>query len=276
MIAEPSIAKSSIRNHYNLVTPFYRLFWGQHIHHGLWDHGDATPEEAQRRLIDRLAAAARLGKGQTVLDVGCGMGGSTIELASRFGCRVTGLTLSRVQRIWATVSAAIHGVGERTRFRVADVEKVRFPPQSFDVVWIVECSEHLFDKPGFFRRAANWLKPGGRLAMCNWLAGDGPGHEQQVLAVCRYFLCPSIGTADDYLGWFRDAGMIRGTSEDITALVEQTWDICDDRVRRSRVRRIAPFVDRNTAHFLNHFKTLREAYRSGAMRYGLFTAEMPA
>jgi tocopherol O-methyltransferase len=173
------------------------------------------------------------------------------------------------------VSAAIHGVAERTRFRVADVEKVQFPPQSFGVIWIVECSEHLFDKPGFFRRAAGWLKPGGRLAMCNWLAGDGPGHERQVLDVCSSFLCPSLGTADDYLGWFRDAGMVGEWWEDITAMVERTWDICDERVRRSRVRRIAPFFDRNTAHFLNHFRTLREAYRSRAMRYGLFTASMP-
>jgi tocopherol O-methyltransferase len=130
------------------------------------------------------------------------MGGSTIELASRFGCQATGLTLSRVQRIWATVSAKIQGVGERTRFRCADADKVQLPPRSFDVVWNVECSEHLFDKPAFFRRVAAWLKPGGRLALCAWLAGEGPGHERQVLDVCRYFLCPSLGTADDYLSWF--------------------------------------------------------------------------
>jgi tocopherol O-methyltransferase len=276
MIADPSITKTSIRDHYNLATPFYRLFWGQHIHHGLWDNGAATPKQAQRRLIDRLAAMARLGRGQTVLDVGCGMGGSTIDLASRFGCRATGVTLSRVQRIWATMAAAMHGVGERTRFRCADAEKVQLPPRSFDVVWIVECSEHLFDKPEFFRRVATWLKPGGRVAIAAWLAGDGPGHEPHVQAVCKYFLCPSLASAEDYLRWFRDAGMVREAWEDVTGSVEQTWDICGDRVRRSGVRRIAPFFGRDIDQFLNHFTTLREAYRIRAMRYGLFTAQMPA
>ena len=53
---------------------------------------------AQQRLIDRLAASARLTPGLAVLDVGCGMGGSTIELARRSDCTTTGLTLSPVQR----------------------------------------------------------------------------------------------------------------------------------------------------------------------------------
>src|SRR5207237_1584583 len=110
----------------------------------------------ERRLIDRLATAAELKSGDRVLDVGCGMGGSTIELASRYGCDVTGVTLSPVQRAWARLSAAWSGVGRRVRFRCADAEQVRFPAASFDVVWNVECSEHFFDKPAFFQRAADW------------------------------------------------------------------------------------------------------------------------
>src|SRR6516162_101923 len=107
MIACETITKRSIRNHYDLATPFYRLLWGPHIHHGLWE-GDESPDDAQRRLIDRLAKSAALAAGQTVLDVGCGMGGSTIELARRFGCTVTGLTLSPVQRTWAALSSRWH------------------------------------------------------------------------------------------------------------------------------------------------------------------------
>jgi tocopherol O-methyltransferase len=104
MIACASVTKKSIQAHYDLATPFYRLLWGPHIHHGLWDV-ENSPVSAQRRLIDSLATAAALGPGKKVLDVGCGMGGSSIELALRYGCSVTGVTLSPVQRSWARLSA---------------------------------------------------------------------------------------------------------------------------------------------------------------------------
>ncbi len=275
MIACPSVSKLSIRQHYDLATPFYRLLWGPHIHHGLWEKGDGTPAQAQRRLIDRLAHSARLAPGNRVLDVGCGMGGSSIELARRYRCQVTGLTLSPLQRFWATVSAAFQGVGDRVRFRCADAEKVRIPGNSFDVVWNVECSEHLFDKPAFFRRVANWLKPSGRLALCAWLAGEEPAAEPAVRLVCEGFLCPSLGTAEDYLGWVADAGMVRGRFEDLTGQVEQTWDICLHRIRVSGVYRLGRLLGQDMQRFLDHFVTLREAYRTRAMRYGLFTAEKP-
>ncbi len=44
MISCPSVEKRVIRTHYNLATPFYRLLWGRHIHHGLWE-GSESPAE---------------------------------------------------------------------------------------------------------------------------------------------------------------------------------------------------------------------------------------
>ena len=276
MISDPSITKNSIRTHYDLATPFYRLLWGQHIHHGLWENADATPEEAQRRLIDRLAAVARVGKGQRVLDVGCGMGGSSMKLAQRFGCKVTGLTLSPVQRSWATLSAGFQGLGDRVNFRCADAEKVKLPTRTFDVVWNVECSEHLFDKPAFFRRVAGWLKPGGRVA----LAPGSPATGRITSGKCWQFASTSSAHRSapptTISVGFAPRGMIGGVWHDITGQVEQTWDICMDRIRRSGVSRIGWLVGQDMQRFLDHFTTLREAYRSRAMRYGLFTAEMPA
>jgi tocopherol O-methyltransferase len=274
MIECPSVSKRSIRQHYDLLTPLYRLFWGPHIHHGLWE-GDYGPAAAQRRLIDRLAEAAALAPGEAVLDVGCGMGGSSIELARRWGCSVTGLTLSPVQRLWATLSAGCQGVGRRARFLRADAESVSFPPASFDVVWNVECSEHLFDKPAFFRRAAGWLRPGGRVALCAWLAGDGPGAEAEVLAVCEGFLCPSLGTAEDYQGWVEAAGLVNRAFADLTPQVARTWEVCIRRVRTSGMGRLTWLGGRETRSFVERFTTLLGAYRSGAMRYGLFVAEKP-
>ena len=241
MIECPSVAKQVVRQHYDLVTPFYWLLWGRHIHHGLWD-AQESPAQAQQQLTETLAREAGIRGGETVLDVGCGMGGSSIHLARTFGCRVTGITLSPLQRFWASSAARWNRVAGNTEFRCSDAEKADFPPESFDVVWSIECTEHLYDKARFFRRAAAWLRPGGRMAICAWLAGEAlEDQEQRAPGVrrLRRFLCPSLGTCGDYRQWMTDAGLTVERDHDWTVRVAQTWEICQRRVRRSGVRWLA-------------------------------------
>ena len=275
MIHGPTIRKQSIRFHYNLVTPFYRMFWGRHLHHGLWN-GDESPRQAQQQLTDTLAREA-VRSGDRVLDVGCGMGGSSIHLARALGCCVSGVTLSRVQKHWATGAAWLGGARGGADFRCADVESLELPAGSFDVVWSIECTEHLFDKPAFFRKAAQWLRPGGRMAICAWLAGntDTPERKDLVEKVCEAFLCPSLGSMADYQQWMSDAGLSMTVCHDWTERVARTWEICEQRVERSKVRRVADFFGRETADFLDHFATILKAYRTGAMQYGALVFEKP-
>ncbi len=289
MIVCPTVEKSVIRFHYDWTSLFYRLLWGRHIHHGLWDEVavdgavsnfsqlSASSAAAQLRLTEAMIEMARIESGDRVLDVGCGLGGSSIQLARHAGCDVTGITLSRFQQRWASAAARWNRVASKTQFLRADAEQIDFEADQFDVVWSIECTEHLFDKPAFFRRAARWLKPGGRVAICAWLSSDesSPESRQQTFDVCEGFFCPSLGTADDYRGWMRDAGLQFDGWNDWTSQVTPTWEICQQRIDRTGIRRLARLLGADTALFVDRFNTILQAYRSGAMAYGCFAAHKP-
>lgn len=277
MIECPAIEKRVIRRHYDVSTLFYRLLWGRHIHHGFWN-ADEPPQVAQDQLTDKLAQAAQIKQGSRVYDIGCGMGGSSRRLARRLGCRVTGVTISPFQKRWATLAAWREGLGKSTQFLCADAESVELPADSCDVLWSVECTEHLFDKPAFFQRAGAWVQPGGTVAICAWLAGDNLTQEQQKLAfeVCEGMFCPSLGTSGDYQQWIQQAGFEIAVCEDWTRNVERTWEICIERIKRYSMHRTAKLLDRQQIIFLDRFQAILDAYRSGAMAYGCFVGHKPA
>ncbi len=277
MISCPTVEKKVIRSHYDITTLFYRLLWGKHIHHGLWS-ADESPRVAQQQLTEAMLAEAAIPRGARLLDVGCGMGGSSIYLAGIHDCQVTGVTLSPFQRRWASIAARYHGVSKKTDFQCVDAESAVFADDTFDAVWSIECTEHLFEKSRFFQNAAHWVRPGGRVAICAWLAGDEPYTErgrQLVYDVCEGFFCPSLGTSTDYEGWLSDAGLNVDRVLDWTSQVSRTWEICEQRVRRTGMPFLAKLIDQDTQLFLRRFQTILEAYRTGAMRYGCFIASKP-
>jgi tocopherol O-methyltransferase len=264
--------REAIREHYDQLSFFYRAFWGDHIHHGYWE-ADESPKDAQEKLIARLAARAGIPRGARVLDIGSGLGGSSLWLARNLDCSVLGITISPTQAAVAAERAREEGLEDRCEFAVLDANHLHLAAESFDAVWCIECSEHLEDKPAFFANCARVLRPGGRLALCVWLFGEGPGADaEQVAAVCHGMLCPSLGSRSEHVSWIQDAGFEAVEAEDITRRVEKTWELCEAILQSPPVQELLPTVDGRTRDFLNTFGPMRRAYATGAMSYGMITA----
>lgn len=269
---QPSV--DLIRDHYDRLSAFYRALWGDHIHHGYWEDRE-SPAAAQVKLVERLAERAGVSRGSHVLDVGCGVGGSSLWLARELGCSVLGITVSPVQAAMARETARAEGLDGRVRFEVADANHLDFARESVDVVWVIECSEHLTDKARFIPRCAHVLKPGGVLALCAWLTtakSDSPTHERLVEVVCRGMLCPHLASMSDYTGWMRTSGFERIEAEEITGNVRETWARCAALARRKEVRALLKASDARTRRFVESFSAIQQAYEVGAMGYGMFTA----
>jgi tocopherol O-methyltransferase len=245
-----------IRQHYDVVTPYYRIFWGEHIHHGYWK-GRERPREAQENLIRMLSEFAGVARGDLVLDVGCGLGGTSLFLTREMNCITTGISISPVQVKSAQKAARRSALQGQTHFVVADAARLPFSGPVFDVVWVVECSEHLENKEAFFQSLLPLLKAGGRIAAAAWVRTED---HPLVDSVCKSFLCPGLATMEEYSGWIPNARVL-----DVTERVTRTWRICRTRALPFK------FLPLSTTQreFVNGFRTIERAYSTGKMRYVL-------
>jgi SAM-dependent methyltransferase len=118
-----------------------------------------------------LARLAGLGPNMEVLDLGSGLGGAARALATTFDCRVTGLDLTAECARAANALTARVGLDDRVTFRQGNALDMPFADGSFDVVWSEQFAMHVADKARLYSQIYRVLRPGGRLAMRDFLAG---------------------------------------------------------------------------------------------------------
>lgn len=276
----------SVARHYDDLDRLYRAIWGENLHHGLWRTGDEEPEEAVRGLTELVAERAEIERGDRVCDVGCGYGGPARHLADRYGARVVGLTLSPAQFRHALTRGGTETParrGERVRFFLLDWLDCGLPASSFDAVVAIESASHMPDKPAFFRQARRVLRPDGRVVVAAWLASEGCGRWQRrhlLEPICRDGRLPGLGTEAEYRRWARSAGLVLRGFDDLTANVRRTWSVCVRRLVGRLLRDREPWrylldPDSTERSFALAVVRIWLAYRTGALRYGLFAARAP-
>jgi ubiquinone/menaquinone biosynthesis C-methylase UbiE len=100
-----------------------------------------------------------------ILDVGCGVGGSTRRLCHEAGCRVTGIDLSDEYIDAAERLTRLLDMQERVKFRAASALEMPFEDNSFDGVWSIQMNMNVEDKLGWLKEVNRVLKPGGRAVL---------------------------------------------------------------------------------------------------------------
>ncbi len=160
-----------------------------------------------------LAALAHLRPGQRVLDVACFLGGPARYLAREYGCRVTGLDISRATVEGARKLTVAAGCSDMVDFVVGDAGALPFPAASFEVVWGQDSWPH---QAGIIPEAARVLVPGGTLACTNSVRGPVP----PAGAKAGY----AAFSAGEYAQSLTDAGLRIVVREDITAYALACWE----------------------------------------------------
>ena len=119
--------------------------------------GDAATKE----LIELAEFAPHM----HILDVGCGIGGSTRRLSYETGCRVTGIDLSNEYIDTAERLTQLLNMQEQVTFHACSALELPFADNAFDGVWSIQMNMNIADKPTWLKEIHRVLKPGGRAVL---------------------------------------------------------------------------------------------------------------
>jgi tocopherol O-methyltransferase len=262
---------------YDLGSPLYLEVYGENIHDGYYITGKESRREAQENLTRYIAEKARIKTGSRILDVGCGMGGSSLWLAANLKASTLGITISPAQ-VEIARKLALERKADST-FLLMDAENMSFP-ETFDVIWAVACSTHFKNQENFVKSASAFLKPGGKFIIFDWMAEEhfnDAENDPDLKAVSEGMLLFSLGSINDYLRWFIDTGYRITCAEDITDRTIKTWDDALAVIKDPSLLKLAPRISKSelmeVLHFFKSVGPMKRAMKKGKLKAGIIVAE---
>jgi tocopherol O-methyltransferase len=234
--------EQDIREFYDASSGLWESIWGEHMHHGYYGKNGnykLDRRQAQIELIEELLLWSGYNESnppQNIIDVGCGIGGSTLHLAQKFGSKATGITLSPVQASRGQERAIAAGLADQVSFAVANALEMPFEDDTFDLVWSLESGEHMPDKAKFLSECYRVLKPGGKMIFATWChretdswAGDlTPSEVAHLKEIYRVYCLPYVISLSEYREIATACGFQNMISDDWSMAVEPFWSVVID------------------------------------------------
>jgi SAM-dependent methyltransferase len=177
-------------------------------------------------FIDWMAPRA----GSRVLDIACGSGRTTLRIAERTGCSVTGIDIHAAAIAEARSAAEQSGLGARATFEQVDASRgLPFDDNSFDAMICIDAINHLPDRPAILRDWARVLKPGGILVFTDPIVVTGilTGEEMSIRSSIGFFLFVPSGV---------DERLLAAAGFSVTDVVDRTENMAVTAHKRMKAR----------------------------------------
>ncbi|MGC7103002.1 SAM-dependent methyltransferase [Amycolatopsis lurida] len=203
--------------------------YGGNMHYGYWTgpDDDSGFSAAGARLTDIMIGKLAVEPGWRVLDLGCGTGGPGIRLAKATGAHVVGISISTADVEQANSRARDEGVADRAEFRHANAIDLPFDAESFDAVLALESIVHIPDRRHVLGQIARVLRPGGRLALTDFVSFEPEkGTAEDKLAVTEMLAAwraAPLVRAGDYHHFAAATGLVVDEIVDITENTKYTF-----------------------------------------------------
>ena len=271
-----------IGDFYDASSSLWEKVWGEHMHHGYYGRNGSykiNRRQAQIELIEELLAWGKVGidnPPQTILDVGCGIGGSSLYLADRFASEVTGITLSPCQVSRARERAIQHSLEEQVDFQLANALEMPFADGSFDLVWSLESGEHMPDKERFLAECYRVLKPGGKIILATWchretsVLGSLTTKEiKHLKEIYRVYCLPYVIALSEYKQIAQECGFEEIETDDWSMAVAPFWDVVIDSAFDITAMTELVKAGWKTIESALSLSLMSTGYSKGLIRYGL-------
>jgi len=279
-------SSDSVANAYDQWTEdgILEFYWGEHIHLGHY----GSPPQGKEFIAAKIdfvhemvgwGGLDKLPRATTVLDVGCGIGGSSRILAKDYGFDVTGVTISPEQ---VKRARELTPEGVDAKFLVDDAMALSYPDASFDVVWSIEAGPHMPDKAVFAKELLRVIKPGGVLVVADWNQRDDRQKPlnfwekpvmQQLLDQWSH---PAFSSIEGFSELLLETGLVEGevTTADWTKETLPSWldTIWQGIIRPQGWRRygLSGFI--KSVREVPTIMLMRLAFGTGLCRFGMFQA----
>lgn len=162
-------SRRNISAHYDLSNDLFATFLGKTwLYSCAFFHGEnSTLDDAQIAKVDLILSKARISKGDHILDIGCGWGELAIRAASKYGCQVTGITLSKEQLSLASKRVQAAGVKDRINLELIDYRDLATRGVQYNRIISVEMIEAVGHEflGLFFRSLDALLAPDGLIVI---------------------------------------------------------------------------------------------------------------
>lgn len=159
--------------------------------------------EATKELIELCRIRADL----TVLDVGCGVGATTVYLAKKHGCRVVGVDISEHMIARAEERSKREGVQNQIEFRVASAIALPFQDGHFDAVICESVTTFIKEKAESICEHTRVTKPGGFVGLNEETWIETPPPELIEFTRRTWEIESEIPTAEGWIGWMEGCGL---------------------------------------------------------------------
>ena len=150
--------------HYEVPSDFFCQVLGRYMKYscGNWAVADADLDASEEAMLRLTMQRAEIADGQHILELGCGWGSLSLEMARKFpNAQITAVSNSKTQKVWIDQVAQDEGL---TNLCVITANIENFEPGIFfDRVISVEMFEHLRNYEKLFNRIAGWLTEEGKM-----------------------------------------------------------------------------------------------------------------
>jgi cyclopropane fatty-acyl-phospholipid synthase-like methyltransferase len=273
----PAEESHGVAAHYDRVHDAWRLILGEEFHYGYFETPEVPLEQATAALTAQMRERAAIAAGDRVLDVGCGTGKQSCDLAADLGARVLGITTSSRGVEAATELAESRGV-ESARFEPRDGMDNGLESESFDVAWALESSHLMRDRPALLGECARVLAPGGRLVLCDIIRRrEIPFAEVRARRDDFALLRTVFGDAhmeplQDYTETLEGLGMNITDSTDITPETQPTFAAWRSRVEANEAALRDLIGSQEVENFVEGTNVLESFWDDGTLGYGILAA----